>query len=193
MIKATIQHCLLVAGLSLLAFGCLSTPDTRFYTLNMAPSGGTQPGSVHLDIVRVQTLESLARAEILIQTSPTQIEYYAEDTWSASLQELIAEKLRAELGEKKPGQQSVDLTLKVQAFQQVDIANGAEAWAKLTAEVRTPGASMYAVPLFERTYEAHVPASAPEPNAIVLALGICLEQIAAQLATDTQNLQLPQE
>jgi hypothetical protein len=59
--------------------------------------------------------------------------------------------------------------------------------------VREPGASIYAAPLFERTYEVHVPASSPEPNAVVLALGNCLEQIAVQLASDTRELQLPEK
>jgi len=166
---------------------CLSTPDARFYTLDMAPSGAAKPG-VHLEIVRVQTLESLSRAEILIQTSPTQLEYYAEDTWSASLQELVGEKMRAELGEKTEGQASFDLTVHLQAFQQVDTPSGAEAWAKLSAEVREPGASLHAAPLFERTYEARIPAASAEPNAVVLTLGKCLEEITAKLAADTQAL-----
>jgi len=184
------RPCYAVILLTLCLSACVSAPDTRFYTLDMNPSGTAKPG-VHLNIVRVETLEPLAHAEILIQTSPTQIEYYAEDAWSASLQEIVKEKLRTELGEKQPGQSAFDLCVKVQAFQQVDTPTGAEAWAKLIAEVREEGASLYATPLFEYTYEARIPAATPEANAVVLALGDCLEQIAAQLATDTKDLQAP--
>lgn len=187
--NAFLHRAAILLFLCLCVSACLTSSDTRFYTLDMAPSGGAQ-ASVHLNIARVEILEALAHTEILIQITPTQIEYYAEDAWSASLEELITEKLGAELGAKQPGQNTFDLAIKVQAFQQVDTPTGAEAWAKLAAEIREEGASFYTTPLFERTYESRVPAATADPNAVVLALSECLEQIATQLATDTKDLQV---
>ena len=53
---------------------------------------------MNVRVERLREVESLARKEILVQRTPTQIEYYAVDQWAAAPGELISQKLEAELG-----------------------------------------------------------------------------------------------
>ena len=73
-----------MAPLMLLLAGCATTvPQFRYYTLDMAP-GAAISAPVQLGRVRIDVNEALSRPEIMVRTSPTSVEYYAESLPAAS-------------------------------------------------------------------------------------------------------------
>jgi uncharacterized lipoprotein YmbA len=63
--------------LSVLLFvlcACASAPKIDYFTLGMESSGQTQP-DVNLVVERLRTTEALARSQIMISASATQVEY----------------------------------------------------------------------------------------------------------------------
>jgi len=85
-----------ILAVSLLA-ACASTPEPHYYTLDMTPA--QDPAAEHLERVeRFTAAEPLARRNILIKKTPTQIEYYVGHQWAASPAGIVAEKLAAEFG-----------------------------------------------------------------------------------------------
>lgn len=176
------KHLLAGICLALLA-GCVTATETRYYTLDMRPSGGEHaPAALAIDRLRVS--EPLKRKEILIQTTPIEIEYYARHEWAARIEELIAEKLAAEFGPRDAAGHALLLGGDVLAFGQVDRPGGADAHVKLALNFREDGVSRYAEPLFEKTYERLLPAESAGPAAVVAALSRALEEIAAEIARD---------
>ena len=180
------RHCVLTAVLALLCAGCLSGPPPRFYTLDMRPSGRAQ-APVNLEFDRLRPAEALDREGILIQTSPTRIEYYAADQWAANLGELVTQKLEAEFAHENDAERTLVVTGTILDFGQVDLPNGAEAHVRLALEFREPGASRYDPPLLDKTYEARISAESPSPAAVVEALSRGLEDIAVAVATDLER------
>jgi len=171
----------------LLVAGCASAPDPRYYTLDMRPSGAVQ-AEKNIRIDRLREAEPLARKDILIQRSPTEIEYYAVDQWAAALGELVSQKLEAELGPPEEGRATVVGTGTILDFGQVDVAGGAEASARLRIELRREDMGRYDEPLLTKTYAARLPAETPTPGAVVEALSRCLEKVAAEMASDANGL-----
>ena len=55
--------------------GCTHVATPRYYTLDMT-SSGTAVSKYNIEIEQLRPNEALARADILIQTSPVEIEYY---------------------------------------------------------------------------------------------------------------------
>ncbi|MCC6144251.1 MAG: membrane integrity-associated transporter subunit PqiC [Candidatus Hydrogenedentes bacterium] len=168
------------------AAGCVTAPGTRYYTLDMTRAAQDSP--VNLVVDRLQASEALTRKNILIKNTPTQVEYYAADEWAADVAEMITQKLESEFGPRAEGRPTLLLSGTVLAFEQVDASGGAQAHARLALELRTERGSRLDQPLLEKTYEVLLPAAAPQPNAVVVALGEGLEQIAAEIMADAARV-----
>ncbi len=171
------------AFVAVLAAGCASSPAARYYTLDMQPSGRPRP-QVNVDVDRLRPAEALARRDILVKTSPTQIEYYVSDRWAAGLGELVAEKLEAEFGEDLEARETVVITGTILSFEQVDIAGGAEAHIKLALSFRKEAEGPYAAPFLEKVYELTIPADGADAGAAVKALSRGLEDVADLIASE---------
>ena len=177
---------LVIASLPVLA-ACASAPVIHYYTLDMAPSGRAA-AAVALKVEDLRTSETLGRRQILIQTSPTRIEYYATDQWAGDVGELVGQKLAAELGPPAPGAPELAVTGTVVDCGQVDRPGGGAA-ARLTLDVtvRDPASPGSAPPLLVRTYTCERPAEQATPDAVARALSRCVEEIAAELARDAER------
>ena len=176
-----IQRYLPVAACLLSA--CASAPRIHYYTISMEPSGQARP-TVNLEVERLQTTDALSRNQILIATSPTTIDYYATDVWAASVGELVQLKLQAEFGPPAEGRTTFQVSGMVLAFEQVDTPGGADALVRLEIDVRDTSAKKFDPPVLSKTYEARRPAASASASAVAAALSKCLEQIAAEIATD---------
>ncbi len=174
---------LVIASLPLLA-ACASAPVIHYHTLDMAPSGRS-PAAVALRVRGFRTTEALGRRQILIQTSPTEIEYYATDQWAGDVGELVTQKLSAELGPAPPDARVMAVAGTVIDCGQVDRPGGGAA-ARLTLEVtiRDPTHQRSQPPLLVKTYTCERPAEQATPDAVARALSRCVEEIAAELAGD---------
>ncbi len=176
------EICGLAVAVCLLS-ACASAPKIDYYTLAMEPSGQARP-TVNLVVGRLQTTEALGRSQILISTSSTEVDYYATDLWAGSVGELVQQKLAVEFGPPVEGRRTLKVSGTVLAFEQVDVGSGAEGRVKLQIEVRDAAIKQYEKPLLEKTYEVRRSASMPSAAAVVVALSECIEQIAAEIATD---------
>jgi uncharacterized lipoprotein YmbA len=176
-----IQRYLPVAACLLSA--CASAPKINYYTVSMEPSGRAQP-TVDIEVERLQTTDALSRNQILIATSTTTIDYYATDVWAAGVGELVQLKLQAEFGPPTEGRTTFLLSGTVLAFEQIDTPGGADALTRLEVEVRDASVKRYDPPVLSKTYEARLPAANANAAAVAAALSKCLEQIAAEIATD---------
>ncbi len=162
---------------------CASAPKISYYTLSMIPSG-TVAASVNLAVEQVRTSDALSRSRIMIQASPTEIEYYATDHWAGGLAELVRQKLTAEFGQPVEGRPTLVVTANVLSCEQVDAAAGVEARMKLSVTFRDPSQKRYQGALLEKSYEATRPAARASAGAVVEALSLCAEQIAGEIAAD---------
>jgi ABC-type uncharacterized transport system auxiliary subunit len=167
--------------------GCRSTPETRYYTLNMAPSGQAAP-DFGLEVDRIRSAEPLARRNILVKKTSTEVEYYAVDQWAADPGELVNEKLSSEFGHRPDAQKRFLVSGEVLAFEQIDTASGPEAHIKLDLEFRREDADRFDAPALKKTYELSLPAPGGGPSAVAEALSRGLEQIAAQVIADAGKL-----
>ena len=167
--------------------GCVSAPPSKYYTLDMTPSGQVKP-AINLEIETIEVAEALQRESILIMASPTTVEYYASEQWVAGLHELVRQKLESELGAKHEGLPTYGMLATVRSFGQIDAPDGTQAQASLGIEIRPLHESRYNEPLFEKIYSVTKPVQDPSVDNIVIALSHCLEEIALEIASDTQNL-----
>jgi len=161
----------------LLVASCASVPDFDYYTVDMAPSGGVADNA-SVTIAEVEVSQALVRNEILIHTSPTQIEYYATHRWAAPVRELIQDKLNVELGAQSNAVTDYEAVLAVKRFGQVDTNAGADGHAVIVATYY----DMNGAPVLQTTYDARQSAEAATAPAVVEALSRCLEEIAAAMA-----------
>ena len=168
--------------------GCASAPSMNYYTLDMRASGGATLAG-RIEIARLRVAEPLEGRNILVQTSPTKIEYYAVDQWVAGLDDLVQEKLEAEWGDaEKESPAQVVLEGIIQGFGQEDLPERTLAYLKLTAEFRSPNASRYDAPLLRKTYEFREPLAEDSAAGVVTTLSVCVEQLAAAMAADVKAL-----
>jgi ABC-type uncharacterized transport system auxiliary subunit len=167
--------------------GCASAPKIDYYTLGMDSSGAAEP-RVNLTVERFRSTEALGRNQIMVLMSPTRIEYYATDQWAGSLGELVQQKLAAEFGAPIEGRKTLVLSGTVLACEQVDRTNGAEARVKLEVVVRDGDVPRYHPPLLEKSYASSRPVSGSNPASLVEQLSRCVEDIAAEIATDVSSL-----
>lgn len=170
--------------------GCASAPRTNYYTLDMRPSAHReQPAPI--EIWRLRISEPLAGRNILVQASPTRIEYYAVDQWAAGIEELVREKLEAEFqfsGGRTAGPAGLVVDGIIQNFGQEDTPDGAVAYLKAAIEFRTPEMGHYQEPLLRKTYEIRKPAQAADAPSVVQALSRCVETLADEMLADAQAL-----
>ncbi len=179
---------LVVAAAFLALWACASTPDINYFTLDMSPSGKVENALGFL-VERFSTTESLSQSRILIQESPTRIEYYATDRWSSGIGELVQQKLAAELGPVAEGQRAFRVSGRVVAFEQVDGAAGAIGRTRLEVQIRDAQQKRYEEALLEKTYEATHAADAANADAVAVALSRATEAIAAEIAADVSRLE----
>jgi len=178
---------LIVVLTAIVAAGCVSTPAPRYYTLDMTPSGGATL-KLNVEIESLRASEALARRNILIKKSPTEIEYYALDQWAAALSEIVGQKLEAEFGPFVEGRETLCVVGSILNFDHVDVADGVQAHARIEIEFRPEDASRYDKPLLKKTYDAVVPVEAGTAGAVVCGLSRCVEKIAADAAADANRL-----
>jgi hypothetical protein len=76
----------------------------------------------------------------------------------------------------------------VLSCEQVDGAGGAEARMQLRVTFRDPAEKRYREPLLVKTYEVSRPAASNTAGAVVEALSVCAELIAAEIAADAGAL-----
>jgi len=167
--------------------GCATTGELRYYTLDMSPSGQARP-EYNLDLTRLHAAQALARSNILIKKTSTEIEYYAVDHWAAGVADLVREKLESEFGEPERDRDVILISGVVLAFEQVDVDGGATAHIKLELEFRRANEGRTGDPLMKRTYEANLPAGTMEAGSVVRALSQGLEEVAVRIAEDTSAL-----
>ncbi len=165
---------------------CASAPKIDYYTLGMEASGQARP-QANLVVERLQTTEALGRSQIMIQVSATRVEYYATDQWVSGLGGEIQRKLAAEFGPPVAGRKSLTVSGTVLACEQVDVADGAEAWMKLGIVIRDPEKPRYEAPLLEKNYEARLRVPKSNAAAVVNGLSRCAEQIAAEISTEAST------
>ena len=136
--------------------------------------------------------EALSGRELLIQTSPTEIEYYAAAQWVASLDELVGDKLAAEFPAPEDARYVLDLSATIKNFEQVEAGGSVEAYARIEIDARLEekGAQRGTVlGRIEKTYEARVPLTAGDGlRGLAEGLSRCVEKIAAELAADVAGL-----
>jgi uncharacterized lipoprotein YmbA len=175
------RSCVLVLPVVLAA--CASSPRINYYTLGAVSSGTVAP-SINLVVERFRTSEALGRAQLMIATRATEVEYYAADQWAGGLGELVQHKLAAEFGPKVAGRRTLIVTGQVLACEQVEIQKVTQARLKLRVVVRDAELKRYQGALFEKAYEARRTVASGTPSAVVDELSRCAEQIAAQIAAD---------
>ena len=168
--------------LGLLA-ACASSPRINYYTLGTVSSGTVAP-AVNLVVERFQTSEALGRAQLMIATRATELEYYAADQWAGGLGELVQLKLAAEFGPKVDGRRTLIVSGRVLACEQVETKPLNQARLELFVVVRDAELKRYQGSLFEKLYEARRPVASGTPSVVVEELSRCAEQIAAQIAAD---------
>jgi ABC-type uncharacterized transport system auxiliary subunit len=166
---------------------CASAPRISYYTFDMDASGAARP-SVNLVVEGVRTTDALGRGQIMIQASPTRIEYYATAQWAGDLAGLVGEKLTAEFGPAVEGRRTLLLKVMVLSCEQVDVTGGAAARMKLAVSMSDPAERTSRVPLLEKTYEASRPVARPAAGAVAEGLSLCAEEIAGEIAADAAAL-----
>jgi len=164
--------------------GCASVPQFRYYTIDMQ-SRAQVDSPVRVSDVRIAVNQALARPEIMVRTSPTQIEYYALDRWASGLDEQIAEKLKTEFNGLPMDRPQLALEGTLMAFEQVDTPQGATVRVKLEIESVHPIKELAAFsPSFQKIYDRTEPVSAATAESAVEALSRATEAIAAELGKD---------
>jgi len=153
----------------------------------MTYSGLAKP-AINLKIETIEVAEALQRESILIMVAPTKAEYYASEQWVAGLHELVRQKLESELGPKREGLPTYGMSVTVRSLGQIDAPDGTQTQASLDIEVRPLHESRYKEPLFEKIHSVTKEVREPSIDKVVMTLSRCREEIAAEIAADTQNL-----
>lgn len=166
--------------------GCVSTPNYRYYTLDMR-QGANLGAPVWIEDVRLEMSDSLSRPAIMIRTSPTEIVYYALDRWASGLQSQIGEKLKTEFAPSNQARYTARIDGALMAFEQVDAPPGADVHlkAELTTTIREKDTILGEI---TRIYDVREHAAAANPDAVVQALSKATEQLAAALSEDMRGI-----
>jgi len=169
--------------------GCASAPAYRYYTIDMQP-GAHVDSTARVSDVNIRVNQALSKPEILIRTSPTQVEYYALDRWASGLEEQVAEKLKTEFAGISRELPALALDGTLMAFEQVDTPAGAEVRVKLEIEFNHPAKELRNLgiaPTFKKIYERTEPSAAPTADAAVAALSRAIESIAVEIGKDLSD------
>lgn len=165
--------------------GCLSVAEGSYYTLDMRDSENVET-AFQVEVGRFATSDALSRPELLIQATPTRIEYYAVDQWASDLAEMVQEKLQVEFGPAEMPTYRIEGD--IVAFEQVDVENGADAHVRMRVRGYDAAQRRSSDPVLRKTYDEVVPAAEPTPEEVVAALSHALERIAVQIANDLSTL-----
>ncbi len=184
--RYSLYTCLLVM-LVLTTSSCATRPPARYYTLDMSHSAQAQP-AFNFNVERFRVAQALSRDEIMIKTSPTEVEYYATDQWVANIGELVARKLQIEMGPRHGERPELVIMGTIQAFEQLDTPDGTQVQIEIDIEVRDSISSRYVAPLFQHRYRDVRSAENNNPASAVRALSAGLEEIARAIADDTRHL-----
>ncbi len=176
---------ILAAGLT----GCVSAPKVSYYTLDMTPSG-RGPHDVNVQVRDIQAVQGLNRPQIMIQTAPTEVDYYATADWVADVGELVRRKLAADLGPPVAGRPTVVVSGTLLDFEEVDRGDATAARATLHLVVRRADAA-FGPPLVDKVYEVTRTVGTRTPGAVVAVLSECVDAIAAELVADLGQVSLP--
>lgn len=171
----------------LMMSACVSAPKIDYFTLGMESSGKADAG-VNLRVERFRLTQALDRSEIMISTSPTRVDYYAEDHWAGDLGEIVQRKLAAEFSGSATQEHDLIVSGTVLSCEQVDRRGSSHARMSLDVSVRDAQRKRYQEPLLRKTYSAQRALLASEPAEIVEALAECLEEIAAAIAADAASV-----
>ena len=166
---------------------CASAPKLTYHTIDLSPSGGLEP-EVNLVVGTFVVPDRLDRSQIVIQHSPTLVEYYATNRWAGSISEMIERKLTAEFGPADNRRPTLQVSGTVAAFEQVDSDDGPIGRVRLEVEIRGEGDKSFEPPLLARTYESVRRADRNSVDAVVRALSRALEDVAAEIAGDAAAL-----
>ncbi len=161
------------------AMACATTPEPNYFTLDMRSSGAVQ-AACDIDVTGIRPSDALSKSEILIERSPTEIEYYAVARWAEGVGHLVRHKLDIEFGQGHSNPRVI-MQGTILAFGQVDRPGGADAHIMLSLRMRD---DKNAESSFERIYEARIPAKTSSASAVVEALSHGLEQLAVEIAAD---------
>jgi ABC-type uncharacterized transport system auxiliary subunit len=164
--------------------GCASSPPVDYFGLDMKPSGEATT-EVGVEVEPFSTVGSLAGNRIYIQASPTRVEYYDSARWAAGVGELVQQKLGAELGTGCAGAVAVKVSGTVLAFGQVDEPSGGRsARVRLEVTIRSAATRRYEAPLHDAVYDATMPVTDGDVEALARALSRCVEEIASEIADE---------
>lgn len=164
--------------------GCASSvPQYRYYTIDMGNGTQMEP-PVRVSAVNIRVNEALTRPEILVRTSPTQVEYYALDRWASGLEEQIAEKLKTEFAGASADKPRCEIRGRLMAFEQIDSAAGSEVRIKLDMEVDQNSPVTDRMIYWRKLYTVSRPMDGDGAAAAVDALSRATEEMAEQLAAD---------
>ena len=178
----------IAAGFTLTFLGCVTPPKTHLYTLDMTPSGKVHPEvTIHIESLRAS--EMLARRNLLIRKTPTEVEYYAGACWASAINELVSQKLQGEFGDKTKETRTVLVWGTLLECGQEDHPENIKAHLRLKLAFRYEGTSRYDTPLFEKTYDVSAPVVPATPDKVAATLTQCLEEVAVQIATDVTTHQ----
>jgi len=178
-----------IPGMMLLVLlaGCASSPKLDYHTIDLTPSGGAD-NRAKLVVDRFQVSEKLDRHQIVVQATPTRIEYYATDRWASSVAEMVEAKLGAEFGPPGDDRPKLKVAGKVTAFEQVDGDTGPQARVRLEVTIRHGDEKRYEEPLLVKTYESTRSAQDNGVDGVVQALSRAIEEIAAEITADAAKL-----
>jgi len=88
--------------LVILAAGCASTPESRFYTLSAAPGPAATPSGLSVAVGPVIVPAAVDRPQIVVTTGPNQVRLDEFNRWASplsnSIARVVAENLVAMLG-----------------------------------------------------------------------------------------------
>jgi ABC-type uncharacterized transport system auxiliary subunit len=170
-----------MAGLAFVLAGCVTVPQTQWHTLDMQPSGAIQLDARVVFPRPLEASSALQRSSILIQTGPTEMEYYATREWVAPVAELVTRKLAVEFGTQGLLNGDVQVSGTVLAFEQVDVPEGAEAHVQIAlVATQGPRGGLY----IEKVYDVREPSASTGVSDVARALSRAVERVAAELADD---------
>jgi len=185
----SLRHAPLIAAASvvLALAGCLGGANTRHYQLDMTPAS-EPPAGINIMVDRLVAADSLIPSEIMIQASPTEIRYYSDALWVASMSELVREKLSVEFGPLEPDRPTMLLTGRIRNCGRLEEDGRAFAHVRLDLALRQEGMGRYAEPLHRKTYEVRRPLTGDAAGDLVVELSRGIEEIAAQVIEEASLL-----
>lgn len=175
-----------------LSAGCMGTPNARYFTLDLSPSAN-HVTNWHIDVEQIRLSDALTRPALVVETGATELEYYNDARWASSLEELVNEKLRAELGSSGSVEHQFRMRGKILNFAENEVEAETRAHVRLYAEFWRESAPRFSPPDFQKSYEVYVSVDEDNLSAVAAALSRGLEQIAGEIRQDVEQFLSTQE